>query len=36
MIRFAARLAVALPNQCFPLFPLAVQREALMLMRTWR
>lgn len=36
MIRLAARLAVALPNECFPFFPLSVQREALLLMRTMR
>jgi hypothetical protein len=31
-----ARFALALPNQCFPFFPSSVQRDALLLMRTWR
>jgi hypothetical protein len=34
MITLLSRLAVALPNQCFPLFPLRIQTEALALMRT--
>lgn len=36
MTHLVALLAVALPNQCFPFFPLAVQREALLIMRTMR
>lgn len=36
MATFFARLALALPNQAFPFFPLVVQREALAILRTIR